>query len=126
MGKVAIVDDSRLARTFTATVLRKAGHEVIEIDPSSMFDVLQVLKEQHPDLMIMDFLMPNCPGTSLARVCHEDSILRGMRTLVVTAHRDDDITTRLKNMGVSEVMFKPFEPQALVECVQMILDLPLD
>ena len=126
MGKIVIVDDSRLARTFTATVLRKAGHVVVEADPTSMFDVLQVLKAEQPDLMIMDFLMPNCPGTSLARVCHEDSILRGMRMLVVTAHRDDDVTARLKNMGVSEVMYKPFDPQTLTECVQTVLDLPLD
>ena len=126
MGKIAIVDDSRLARTFTAASLRKGGHEVEEVEPTSIFDVLKVLKANPPDLLIMDFLMPNCPGTSLARVCHEDVDLKAMHTLVLTAHHDDDVTTRLKTMGVAEVMFKPFEPQALLETIQGILAVPRD
>jgi len=46
--------------------------------------VLKALKASPPDMLIMDFLMPNCPGTSLARVCHEESTLKNMRTLVLT------------------------------------------
>ncbi|MDR3669454.1 MAG: response regulator [Holophaga sp.] len=121
MGRIAIVDDSRLARRFSAACLRKQGHEVWEVDPTSIFDVLRALKESVPDLMIMDFLMPNCPGTSLARVCREDPELQAMRVLVLTAHRDEDVTDRLLNLGVSEVMFKPFEPQALADMVHGIL-----
>jgi two-component system phosphate regulon response regulator PhoB len=121
MGRIMIVDDSRLARTFTAACLRKQGHDVQEVEPTSIFDVLKVVKEAMPDLMIMDFLMPNCPGTSLARVCHEDPELRSMRVLVLTAHRDEEVTRRLLNMGVAEVMFKPFEPQALVDIVTSVL-----
>jgi two-component system chemotaxis response regulator CheY len=124
MANIAIVDDSRLARTFTAACLRKNGHEVEEIEPTSIFDVVKILQTHTPDLLIMDFLMPNCPGTSLARVCHEDANMRGMRTLVLTAHRDDDITARLKTMGVAEVMFKPFEPQTLLDAVESILKAP--
>ena len=124
MARIAIVDDSRLARTFTAACLRKQGHEVEEVEPTSIFDVLKAVKESLPDLMIMDFLMPNCPGTSLARVCHEDAQLRYMRVLVLTAHRDEDVTNRLLNMGVAEVMFKPFEPQTLLDTVAAVLSRP--
>jgi len=124
MARIAIVDDSRLARTFTAACLRKQGHEVEEVEPTSIFDVLKAVKESLPDLMIMDFLMPNCPGTSLARVCHEDAQLRSMRVLVLTAHRDEDVTNRLLNMGVAEVMFKPFEPQTLADTVAAVLGRP--
>jgi CheY-like chemotaxis protein len=125
MGKIMIVDDSRLARSFTATCLRKQGHEVVEVDPTSIFDVLKDVKAHAPDLMIMDYLMPNCPGTSLARVCHDDPALRSMLMLVLTAHRDEEVTQRLLNMGVASVMFKPFEPKHLVESVQALLDRPL-
>ena len=124
MGKIMIVDDSRLARTFTATCLRKHGHEVVEVDPTSIFDVLKEVKDNTPDLMIMDYLMPNCPGTSLARVCHDDLSLRSMLMLVLTAHRDEEVTRRLLTMGVADVMFKPFEPRSLVECVEALLARP--
>ena len=124
VGKIVIVDDSRLARTFTATVLRKQGHEVLEVDPTSIFDVLKALKEAAPDLLIMDFLMPNCPGTSLVRVCHEDPDLRSLLILVLTALRDAEMVKRLTNMGVAEVLYKPFEPHALAERVQALLGEP--
>lgn len=62
MALIAVVDDSRLARTFTATCLRKASHEVVDIDPLSIFEVLKVLRESPPALLVMDFLMPGCPG----------------------------------------------------------------
>jgi two-component system phosphate regulon response regulator PhoB len=116
-----IVDDSRLARTVTSACLTKDGHQVQEVDPVSIFEVLREVKEAVPDLLIMDFLMPNCPGTSLARACHEDPDLRDMRMLVLTAHRDFEVTKRLHAMGVAEVLFKPFEPQILVEAVRRVL-----
>ena len=121
MAKITIVDDSRLARTFTSACLRKNGHDVEEVDPTSIFDVLKIVKANTPDLLIMDFLMPNCPGTSLARVCSEDAELTSMKIVVLTAHRDKDVTARLKAMGVSEVIFKPFEPQYLLDTIASVL-----
>ena len=121
MSKIAIVDDSRLARTFTASCLKKLAHTVQEIEPTSIFEVLKALKENTPDLMIMDFLMPDCPGNSLARVCHEDADLAGMKVIVLTAHRDDEVTARLKNMGVAEVLFKPVDAKELMAKVTVVL-----
>jgi CheY-like chemotaxis protein len=118
MARIAIVDDSRLARTFAAACLRKAGHEPLEVDPTSLFEVLKAVKEASPALLIMDYLMPNCPGTSLARVCHEDPDLRDMKVVMLTAHHDAEATQRLRNMGVVAVLFKPVEPQVLVETVR--------
>ena len=44
-----------------------------------------------------------------------------MRVLVLTALRDLEVNERLRGMGVTEVMFKPFEPQALADTVSSIL-----
>ncbi|BDU74459.1 response regulator [Mesoterricola silvestris] len=117
MAKIVIVDDSRLARTFTARCLGNMGHEVELAEPTGIFDVVKVLKEQRPDLLIMDFLMPNCPGTSLAKVVCDDGDLKDMRTIVLTAHHDEDVVTRLKELGVAEVLFKPTEPEVLILAV---------
>lgn len=126
MAKIAIVDDSRLARTYTAACLKKLDHVVEELDPTSIFDILKLLKEQHPDLLIMDFLMPNCPGTSLARVCREDTDLQDMKIIVLTAHHDDEIHARLMAMGVSQVLFKPADPQELAVTVTRLLAPPAE
>ncbi len=121
MGRIMIIDDSRLARTFSAASLRKAGHDVLEVEPTSIFDVLKAVKETTPDLLVMDFLMPNCPGISLARVCHEDPGLQAMRA---RAHRPPgqtpgSSTQPLHNLGVAEV--PALDSQTLTDAVARAL-----
>jgi len=124
VARVCIVDDSRLARAVAATCVRKLGHEVEEIDPTSIFDVLKALQDNPPDIILTDYLMPNCPGISLARSCHEDATLRRAHLVVITAHHDDEITTRLQRMGASRILHKPFNPQTLMDLIQELLTAP--
>jgi len=126
MAKITIVDDSRLARTYTAACLRKGGHEVEEVDPTSLFEVKSLLEATPPDLLLMDYLMPNCPGRRLARLCSEAPELKGMKIVVLTAHRDDEVTAQLKSMGVAEVLHKPFEAQNLLNVMEAALLLPTE
>ncbi len=121
MVRIAVVDDSRLARTFTVGCLKKLGHDLVEIDPTSLFDVIKVLRESPPALVLMDYLMPNCPGASLARALREDPAFEGVRVIMISAHRDDEIQERLKRMGVDAFLSKPFEAQALVDHVEALL-----
>lgn len=121
MALIAVVDDSRLARTFTGTCLRKAGHEVVDIDPLSIFEVLKVLRENAVHLLVMDYLMPGCPGASLVRVIREDPDLKELPILVITAHRDEEIQDRLQRMGTLGFLHKPFDPQSLLDAVAPLL-----
>lgn len=126
MARVCIVDDSRLARTVAATCVRKLGHEVEEIDPTSIFDVLTALKANPPAIILTDYLMPNCPGLSLARSCREDATLKHAHVVVITAHRDEEVLTRMMRMGVSHVLHKPFNPQDLMDLIQELVTAPKD
>lgn len=114
MPRIAIVDDSRLIRAFVAGVLRAQGHETVEVEPTSLFAVLKVLRETPVDLLLVDFIMPDCPGESLVRACREDVTLRDLPILMVSAHRDDHSLMRMKQMGISGFLFKPVDASALV------------
>lgn len=121
MARIAIIDDSRLARTFAASCLRKSGHEIVDIDPISIFEVLKVLREEPPQLILMDYMMPGCPGNSLVRACREDQNLKDIPILVITAHRDDEVRERLERLGSLGFLHKPFEAQTLQEEVERLL-----
>jgi CheY-like chemotaxis protein len=121
MALIAIVDDSRLARTFNAAALKKLGHDLVQIDPTSMGEVLTVLREKKPDLLLMDYLMPNCPGPKLVRACHEDSALAGMKIVLLTAHHEDEVHEGLEKLGVQLVLHKPVDPKAIEEIVSRLL-----
>ena len=122
MALIAIVDDSKLARVFNAAALKKLGHELLEIDPVSLFEVLGILKERRPDVMIVDYLMPGCPGPSLVRACHEDATLASIKVVMLTAHHEDEIQGRLANMGVQHVLHKPVDPKVLEGAVTQLLE----
>ena len=122
MALIAVVDDSRLARTFAASCLRKLGHEIVDIDPISIFDVLQTLRENPPQLLLMDYMMPGCPGNSLVRAFREDPALKAVPVLIITALRDDAVRERLERMGSLAFLYKPFEPQTLQDEVTRLLE----
>ena len=121
MALIAIVDDSKLARVFNAAALKKLGHELLEIEPVSLFGVLGTLKETTPDVMIVDYLMPGCPGPSLIRACHEDASLASIKVIMLTAHHEEEILNRMVNLGVQHVLHKPVDPKVLEETVTQLL-----
>ncbi len=121
MSRIAIVDDSRLARMFAAGALRAQAHEVVEVEPSSLFAVLKVLRDDPVDLLVMDFLMPDCPGESLVRACREDPALQDLAILLLSAHRDDAALLRMKQHGISGFLLKPLDPAVLVARVEEAL-----
>jgi len=114
MSRIAIVDDSRLVRAFAAGALRAQGHETVEVDPKSLFEVLKVLHESPVDLLVVDFLMPECPGESLVRAVREDADLRNLPILVVSAHRDEVMLQNLQQLGISGFLLKPVDGSTLV------------
>lgn len=121
MARIAIVDDSRLARVFAAGALRARGHEVIEVEPDSLFAVLKVLRDDPVDLLVMDLLMPECPGESLVRACREDAALQALPVLLLSAHRDDEALLRMQHHGISGFLLKPLDPATLVARVEEAL-----
>jgi DNA-binding response OmpR family regulator len=44
-----------------------------------------------------------------------------MKIILLTAHRDEEVNLRLRNMGVAEVLFKPVDPQDLASKVGLVL-----
>lgn len=121
MARIAIVDDSRLVRVFVAGALRTKGHQPVEVEPTSLFEILKVLREAPVDLLMVDFLMPECPGESLVRACREDATLRDLPVLILSAHRDEDTLARMQEMGISGFLMKPVEPALLLSTVAEIL-----
>ncbi len=121
MARIAIVDDSRLVRAFSAGALKAKGHETVEVEPTSLFEVLRVLRENPVDLVLVDFLMPECPGESLVRAVREDAALRDLPVVVVSAHRDDDTLLRLQQLGISGFLMKPVEGASLAAKVDEAL-----
>jgi len=121
MASIVVIDDSKGARRFMVAALGKGGHEVQEVKPTCLFHVLEVLHRSPPDLLVMDLLMPGCPGMTLIRACREDSHLRHLRILLVTSHGDADLARFIQTMGNIHYLAKPVSPAMLQECADLLL-----
>lgn len=118
---IGVVDDSRLARAFAAAALRKAGHEVVELEPLSLTELLDRLRELRPQLLVLDHHMPACSGPSVVRACFQDEALAAIKVVMLTAHHEDEMEQRMEKLGVHAVLHKPVEPQRLADTVAQVL-----
>lgn len=117
---VLLVDDEEQIRTVAATILRKAGYQVLVAGTPG--EALE-LCEHHADtidLLVTDVIMPKMNGRQLAEaVCHQRP---GVRVLFISGYTDDVILPHgVLEDGVSFLQ-KPLTPDALTRKVRQVLD----
>jgi two-component system phosphate regulon response regulator PhoB len=118
MARIAVIEDSRIDRSYQAAVLRKAGWEVAFIEPTETLVMIGQLLENPPDLLLLDYMLPQLRGDSIAEVCHRHPVLKTIPIVVLTAHKEASLRQRLLALGVREVLYKPISQFLLAEAVQ--------
>ncbi|MDP2876716.1 MAG: response regulator [Holophaga sp.] len=115
---ILIIDDSAFIRAFTRIHLAEAGYEVGEMNPTSLFDVLQAIHTHRPALVITDYEMPFCNGETLIRAIREDPVIMEVPIMVLSAHRESDLVERLSQWDLAGYIVKPIKPEDLVATVR--------
>ena len=85
MAYLLIVDDDEDFANATATVFKSSGYEVkIELDTKT---ALAAIKKKRPDLVLLDVMFPEDPGAGfeLARILRDDTVLKEVPLLMLTA-----------------------------------------
>jgi len=122
VAKILVIDDSRLMRLYLRRCLERAGHEVEEWVPLSAMEVPDHVTASAPDLIISDFQMPGCNGSSLTRMARKARPEAPI--LILTAFRDDEMEAGLLKLGAARVLAKPIEEAALLAAVDGTLAVP--
>jgi DNA-binding response OmpR family regulator len=77
---------------------------------------------QHPDLILLDLMMPDLDGWEVYRRLKEDPLLAPVPVMVVTARAQDiDRVLGLHVAHVDDYLTKPFTPKQLTDSVERIL-----
>ena len=118
MVRIAIVEDSPLDRSFQTAVLRKAGWEVVIVEPEDPLVLIGQLLDQPPHLLLLDYMLPKLRGDSIAELCHRHPVLQAIPIVVLTAYQEPSLRQRLLALGVREVLYKPISTFQLVEAVR--------
>jgi len=107
---VLVVDDDEGVRESGAEILRAAGLSVAEAEDGEV--ALEMLREIHPRVILLDLRMPRRDGLSLI------ASLEGRTPIMVMSGSlvDDEVRERLRGQ-VSEILLKPVPPLVLMDKV---------
>ena len=113
MALILLIDDSEFARSLTAKVLQKAGHQILEA--SDGLQGLKLLGDSTPDCIVCDLLMPAMDGQKFLMALRAVSL--EIPVLVLTADVQDRTHAFCLEWGASEVIYKPPREEVLLAAV---------
>ena len=119
MARILVVEDDPDVLTLVIHKLRRAGHEVT----SAVDGVagLAAVRAEHPDLMILDWMMPRMTGLELCHTVREDTAVSRTRILMLTAKAQETDVERAFASGADEYILKPFNSKELLARIDALL-----
>lgn len=119
MSKVIVIDDEPFILMMIEDKLKKAKIDVTTLRESR--NALAVIREKKPELIILDWMMPELSGIDLCKMIKADSELKDIPIFMLTAKGQDSDEQQGIQCGVSRYITKPFSPKSLLEMVQEII-----
>jgi CheY-like chemotaxis protein len=114
--RVLVAEDDPALRNVIRVSLQGAGFEVIACRDGQ--EALSRLDQQPIDMLVTDMQMPRMSGLELCEKLRSDCRHRDLPVLMLTAKGLElDIDSLRADLGVAEVMFKPFSPRELARSV---------
>lgn len=119
MAKIIVVDDDKSSTALFEQVLLMDGYEVATLNESSK--TIEVANEVHPDMFILDLMMPQPDGFKLCRMLRADPQYRRIPILIVTALNDVDSRLVAMGAGANDYLVKPFHIDQLYATIEKYL-----
>lgn len=119
MARIYIIDDDEQLLRMVGLMLERGGHSTkLMNDP---VEGLQTVKDDKPDLLVLDVMMPGMSGHDIARDIRTHKGLESLPILILTARSQQvDRETALKS-GANDYLSKPVTSQELIEKVDDLL-----
>jgi CheY-like chemotaxis protein len=114
---VLVVDDDPSIRRMIVAALRRGDVPYNFVEAPNGREALDLMRERHPDVVVLDLMMPVLSGWDVLRERSGDAELRAIPVIVVSANRDPEVVTAV-NAGICAFLPKPFDISALTALVR--------
>jgi len=121
--KVLLVDDDAELVELILKFLEEDGRFETRVAQNG-FDAGMMVKEYHPDLIVLDVMLPDINGKEVCHRVRADATLEDVRILCMSGMVEEDKIAELKLAGADDFIHKPFEVEALIDrmCAQLDLE----
>jgi len=119
MTKILIVEDEAGLVTILKYNLEKQGYETAVVTDGA--EVMRTALNEKPDLILLDWMLPNVPGIDLCREMRKNFDLRQTPILMLTARGDEADKVKGLSFGADDYVTKPFSVPELMARVAALL-----
>jgi len=117
--RILVVDDEEDILELVRFNLAREGYPVIPAISGE--EALKAAQTEHPDLIVLDLMLPDVDGLEVTKALKNDARTRDISIVMLTAKGEEsDIVTGLE-LGADDYIPKPFSPRVLVARVRAVL-----
>jgi DNA-binding response OmpR family regulator len=121
LPRVALIaEDDRDIRELVAAKLRSSGYTVIAVADGT--EALVQLREQRPDVALLDVMMPGISGLDIITELRADPMTASIPVILLSARSQEFDVENGIAIGAADYVVKPFSPRELVLRVDAVLD----
>ncbi|MEZ4225052.1 MAG: response regulator transcription factor [Polyangiaceae bacterium] len=119
MAKILVIEDEPDLQDVLRFNLTQAGHEVMASAAGA--PGISLAREKQPDLVLLDLMLPDIPGTDVCRTLKNDPRTNAISVLMLTARGEEIDRVVGFELGADDYMTKPFSVRELLLRIQAIL-----
>lgn len=119
MARVMACDDDHVIRGLLEVNLEMEGYDVVTACDGQ--DALDKVRDNPPDLILLDVMMPNLNGWQVAEALQTDDATRHIPIVFLSARAMESDVQRGTGLGAASYVTKPFDPIDLMELVAQLL-----
>lgn len=119
--KALLVDDDEELVELIRDVLEADGRFEVRV-ANNGFDAGMMVKEYHPDIIVLDVMLPDINGKEVCQRVRSDTSLDDVRIICISGMVEQDKINDLRAAGANDFVHKPFEVEALIQRMCHLLD----
>ncbi|MHB8781708.1 MAG: response regulator transcription factor [Candidatus Geothermincolia bacterium] len=118
-AKVLVVDDEKWIIDIVRINFEMRGHQVLGCSDSTK--ALETARAEHPDVIILDLLMPEKNGWEVLEELRADEETLNIPVIICSVMKESQTKDRALRSGAADYLAKPFESEALIAIVEKVL-----
>ncbi len=120
-NKLLLADDSVTIQKVVGIIFSNEDYELAVVDNGNA--ALEKARESHPDIMLVDALMPGINGYEVCQEIRRDPALKNTPLLLLTGAFEPFDEDKARQCGADDFISKPFDSQSLIESVKKLIAL---
>jgi CheY-like chemotaxis protein len=111
--RILLIDDSKATRAIVSKMLNGYECEILEAGNGALG--LDVARENHPDLIILDMTMPVMNGVETLQALQADETLKVIPVIMLTANSNPEEMEQMKALGATDYVTKSQKPRLILD-----------